>query len=135
LRFVVLNGDVAPNVIPAMMNASDCLLLTSDSEGSPVVVQEALACNLPVVSVDVGDVRERLRGIWPSQIVDRNPEEIGKAIAEVLKSGQRSNGRSTVRDISCAAVAERTIAVYRQALKVGTAVQDRKASGSPHRIP
>jgi glycosyltransferase involved in cell wall biosynthesis len=116
MRFVVLHGDVAPEIIPIMMNAADCLLLTSDSEGSPTVVQEALACSLPVVSVDVGDVRQRLEGVCPSRIVDRNPEDLGKALAEILICGRRSNGSSRVRDVSCSAVAEQTIRVYRTAL-------------------
>ena len=42
--------------VPIWINASDVLLMTSLHEGSPTIVKEALACNLPVVSVDVGDV-------------------------------------------------------------------------------
>lgn len=39
-----------------ILNQADCLLMTSISEGSPQVIKEALACNVPVVSVPVGDV-------------------------------------------------------------------------------
>ena len=39
------------------MNACDVALLTSIHEGSPQFIKEALACNRPIVSTDVGDVR------------------------------------------------------------------------------
>lgn len=113
IRFVVLDGDVVPDLIPSMMNAADCLLLTSDWEGSPNVVKEALACNLPVVSVDVGDVRERLQAVRPSLIVLRDAREIGKAICEILRRGQRSNGRESENDLSSEAVSHRIVSVYR----------------------
>ena len=113
IRFVVLDGNVAPDLIPSMMNAADCLLLTSDWEGSPNIVKEAIACNLPVVSVDVGDVRERLLGVSPSVIVTRDASEIGKGIAEILRHGQRSNGREFVNDLSNECVSHRIVSVYR----------------------
>jgi teichuronic acid biosynthesis glycosyltransferase TuaC len=116
IQLAVLNGDVAPEKIPSMMCAADCLLLTSDTEGSPNVVKEAMACNLPVVSVDVGDVRFRLERVQPSHIVDRDPEQLGKAIGEVLLLNERSNGSASIHDLSSSAVAERIISVYRRTL-------------------
>jgi glycosyltransferase involved in cell wall biosynthesis len=117
IRLEVLDGHVDAHRIPAMMNGADCLLLTSDWEGSPTVVQEALACNLPIVSVDVGDVRERLRRVWPSKIVDRDPNEIGKALAEILMSKDRSNGWYAVQHLSLDKIALHTLAVYQEAIR------------------
>jgi glycosyltransferase involved in cell wall biosynthesis len=112
IRLVVLNGNIAPDSVPVMMSAADCLLLTSECEGSPTVVQEAMACNLPVVTVDVGDVQFCLRGVSPTRIVGRDPTEIGHAIAEVLTQGQRSNGRSRVENFSNAAIAKQVASIY-----------------------
>jgi glycosyltransferase involved in cell wall biosynthesis len=113
IRLVMLNGAVAPDSVAGMMSAADCLLLTSECEGSPNVVQEAMACNLPVVTVDVGDVRLRLSEVSPTRIVGRDPTEIGDAIAEVLTLGKRSNGWSRVESISTAAVAGQITSIYR----------------------
>jgi teichuronic acid biosynthesis glycosyltransferase TuaC len=44
-------------------SAAELLLLTSEYEGSPNSVKEAIACSCPVISSDVGDVREILRGV------------------------------------------------------------------------
>jgi len=112
IRLHVLDGKVSPGLIPVLMNAADCLLLTSDWEGSPNVVKEAMACNLPVVTVDVGDIRERLAGVEPSKIVARNVHEIGKGIAQILMLGQRSNGDSQISNLSIESVSERVASIY-----------------------
>ncbi|HZO90854.1 MAG TPA: glycosyltransferase [Chthonomonadaceae bacterium] len=116
IRFVVLDGYVEPKLVPVMMNGADCLVFTSDFEGSPNIVKEAIACNLPVVSVEVGDVRERLAGVHPSRIVPRDPEQIGKALAEILQLGQRSNGFEAAQALSLECLAGRMLEVYRAAL-------------------
>jgi glycosyltransferase involved in cell wall biosynthesis len=113
IRLVVLNGNIAPESVPVIMSAADCLVLTSECEGSPTVVQEAMACNLPVVTVDVGDVQFCLSEVSPTRIVGRDPREIGNAIAEVLTQGQRSNGQSRVEDFSNAAIARQVASIYR----------------------
>jgi glycosyltransferase involved in cell wall biosynthesis len=61
LELISLWG-VASDQVPLYMNSCEAVLLTSFSEGSPNVVKEAMACNLPVVSVPVGDVPETVKG-------------------------------------------------------------------------
>jgi teichuronic acid biosynthesis glycosyltransferase TuaC len=115
VRLEILSGRVDPVRIPLLMAAADCLLLVSDYEGSPTVVQEALACELPIVSVDVGDVREMLTDVSPSWIVGSNPEEIGGALADCLRlsGGTRSNGRQTMPRCSLHSIAERMEHIFK----------------------
>jgi glycosyltransferase involved in cell wall biosynthesis len=75
------------------MNAADCLLATSIHEGSPNIVKEAMACNLPVVSVPCGDVEERLAGVQPGCVAPYDASQLASAIRQVLERGGRSNGR------------------------------------------
>lgn len=95
VRFEVLDGRRDSALVPTILNASDCLLLTSDFEGSPTIVQEAIACNLPVVSVPVGDVPERLRTLRHCHVVPSNVEALAAALAGVLAVRARSNGAET----------------------------------------
>jgi teichuronic acid biosynthesis glycosyltransferase TuaC len=90
--------NLPPDSIPVMMNAADCLLLTSMAEGSPVVVKEALMCNLPIVATDVADVKETLTGVSPSEVCGHNSSEVGAALVSVLSARRRSNGRSKRSD-------------------------------------
>ena len=53
------------------MNACHGVLLTSDNEGSPNVIREALSCGTPVFAFDVGDVREQLAGTKTSRVLRR----------------------------------------------------------------
>ena len=116
VRLVVLDGSAPPEEVPHYMNAADCLLVTSKTEGSPTVVQEAMACNLPVVSVDVGDVRERLEGVAPGAVTARCPLALGMALAGVLGAPRRSNGRQHAAALGIDAIAARLIAFYGEIL-------------------
>lgn len=112
IRMVVLDGMVPPSDVPLYLSAADCVAVGSFSEGSPNIVKEALACNLPVVSVDVGDVSERLLGVHPSRIVARDSGKFGNALADILALGLRSNGREAVIDCSEERIAKRILGVY-----------------------
>ena len=114
IRFVVLDGSARPQDMPLYMNAGDALLVTSRTEGSPTVVQEAMACNLPVVSVDVGDVRERLEGVRGCKVIDsRDPAELGAALVETLKYSRRSDGRAHAAPLDVGIIAARLADFYR----------------------
>jgi len=112
LRLEILDGSVTPTLIPDMMNAADCLLLTSTSEGSPTVVQEALACNLPVVSVGVGDVVERLRDVRDSTIASPNATALSRAVVQLVEPPRRSNGSLKVAEFSSFRIARRLKEIY-----------------------
>jgi teichuronic acid biosynthesis glycosyltransferase TuaC len=117
IRLEVLDGNAPPSRIPTYLNAADCVLVTSRFEGSPNIVKEALACNLPVVSVDVGDVRQRLQGISPSVIAAADPDAIARGLVQILSAPERSNGLAGVGEISSATTARRTVDVYRAVIE------------------
>ena len=130
-------GIATRTCVPSVMNASDCLLVTSDYEGSPTVVQEALACNLPVVSVNVGDVAQRLAGVRATCIAPRDPRALAQALDAVLSLGARSDGRLKLDECSSHHVASELYAIYarivknaRLAVKIGD-VEPRIAEGTP----
>jgi glycosyltransferase involved in cell wall biosynthesis len=63
------------------LNACDTLLLTSFYEGSPNIVKEAMACNCPVVTTDVGDVRKILGSTEGCYITGYEPLDVAGKIA------------------------------------------------------
>jgi glycosyltransferase involved in cell wall biosynthesis len=91
IRLHVAN-TAPPTVMPRLMAAADCLLLTSAIEGSPNVIKEAVSCGLPVVSTDVGDVREVLQDVEPAWICAAEPVHLSVALVQCLNAGRRSNG-------------------------------------------
>ena len=105
-------------MIPYYLNASDLLLLCSDSEGSPTMVKEALACNVPVVSVNVGDVKERLDGVKGSVLAEKDPSALARAIIGVINSKEIFNGREklTKDGLTEKMVAEKHVEIYRSVI-------------------
>jgi teichuronic acid biosynthesis glycosyltransferase TuaC len=102
---------------PLYMNACDVMLLTSDWEGSPNVVKEAMACNMPIVSTDVGDVREITRGTRNCCVCPQEPSVLAEKIATILENGERSEGRGKVSHLSLENIADQLIAIYQQLIR------------------
>lgn len=101
--------------MPVYMNAADVLLLTSKREGSPNAVKEALACGLPVVASDVGDVRERLRDVTPATVSD-DDDDLVDGLVDVLSDPRRSDGREAARELSVDRTSARLRGVYETVL-------------------
>ena len=117
VRLVTFDGSLDPDAMPLYMNGADCLLVASAWEGSPNVVKEAMACNLPVVSTRVGDVEARLEGVFPSIITARDGVSLGQALAVVLALGRRSNGRQALAGLSAERLTEVLLEVYESAVR------------------
>jgi len=81
---LLIVSTVPSNAMPDYYNAADAMILCSMSEGSPTVVKEALACELPVVSTDVGDVRELAERVRKILICDSTPEALADGLEKVL---------------------------------------------------
>jgi glycosyltransferase involved in cell wall biosynthesis len=109
----ILNAQGVPrDRMPLYMNAADVLVMASLLEGSPNAVKEAMACDLPVITVEVGDAAERIAGTDGCYVVARDAEAIAARIIEVCHRGTRTRGREAMAHLAIQAVAKRIVAVY-----------------------
>lgn len=101
--------------VAILMQAVDAFLMTSFTEGSPQVIKEAMACGCPIVSVDVGDVKERIDGIPGCFIADRDAGSIAEKLKEAMAFDGRTLGRKAVVDcgLSNDSIASRIISIYK----------------------
>jgi teichuronic acid biosynthesis glycosyltransferase TuaC len=127
---LLVGWEMPHRQIVELMNACDALVLTSMQEGSPNSVKEALACNLPVVSVPVGDVAARLQGVAGCELCpDDRPETIAAGLLRVLRRGSRVEGRSAVQHLDERLLAQRLIEIYRSVLPVTKTVEACSGAG------
>lgn len=94
------------------INASNALILSSVAEGSPNIVKEAMACNVPVVSTDVGDVAELVGRTKGCSVCLPDPESLAAALEDALQHTGPTTGRMDIMHLDRTGVAKRVIAVY-----------------------
>lgn len=111
-KLVELRGYTRAQVAD-LLYAADALLLTSHSEGSPQVVKEALACGCPLVSVDVGDVAERIAGVPGCFLADAHAQDLAAKL-RLAWTAKPTPGRERIlaHGLDNASVAARLITVY-----------------------
>ncbi|MDR3412363.1 MAG: glycosyltransferase [Formivibrio sp.] len=118
-------SNVPNTEVPLWINASSTLLLTSLDEASPTIVKETLACNVPVVSVDVGDVAERLERISGCHLAEANPANLALKLRLVWERRERLCCRERLTDLSNIAVAQQLKTFYDE-------IQSRSTHGRQH---
>jgi len=103
-------------IVAKYMNACDAIVLASDHEGAPMAIREAIACGLPIVSVDVGDVREAIGGIEGCYLCRQEAGDLAEKLAWVLSQRVRIDGARAAREMSEARAAEQVVSVYKLVL-------------------
>jgi glycosyltransferase involved in cell wall biosynthesis len=104
--------------MPLYYSAADVMLLCSDSEGSPTSVKEALACDLPVVSTDVGDVRSMIAGIQGTELCEQNAPALAAGLQRTLQREAVSfDGRSAMTRFDQTTTAQALVDVYRAVVR------------------
>jgi teichuronic acid biosynthesis glycosyltransferase TuaC len=97
--------------------ATDILVLSSVYEGSPNVIKEAMVCNCPVVSTDVGDVGTLFEGVEGNYMAAPDPNDFSDKMKQALLfSGEknRTEGRNRIRalGIDAGSIAGKIRALY-----------------------
>jgi len=107
------------NEVNVLLNAADCMIMTSFTEGSPQVIKEAMASGCPIVSVDVGDVKEITSGIDGCYIAERTPEDIAEKLKLALNFNGKTQGRKRIIELGFEneSIAKRLISIYENILK------------------
>ena len=106
--------------VPTYMNASDAVLITSRRESGPLVVKEAAACNVPVVSTDVGFVRNVL-GPVDASAVRETDAGLAAALDRVLADRRRSDGRRSAPELKADELGARLSDLYESLAVEGSA--------------
>ncbi len=113
--------------MPLYLNAADVLVLASLSEGSPNVIKEAMAVNLPVVTVDVGDAADLIGPTEGCFLAPREMEALAAKIVEICQRGARTRGREWIARLSSENVARQIVEVYGSVLARRTPALPRKS--------
>jgi glycosyltransferase involved in cell wall biosynthesis len=79
-------------------------------------VKEALACNVPVVAVDVGDVAEQIRGVDGCFISEANPQELAAKLRSVYLPRRRVSSRALMEKFDLDRTATRVADVYKSTM-------------------
>lgn len=98
--------------VALLLNASDVLLLTSFTEGSPQIIKEAMACNCPIVSTDVGDVKNIVGDAQNCYIVPPTLKDLSERIQAILINGKRSDGRNYISGYDNYLIARKILRIY-----------------------
>ena len=100
--------------VNSLMHAVDAFLMTSFTEGSPQVIKEAMACGCPIVSVNVGDVRETIEGVDGCYISETEPNALAENIRRAISFNHRTSGMEVIiqKGLTNDLIAKRLIRIY-----------------------
>lgn len=99
-----------------LLNAVDALLVTSFRESGPLIVKEALAVNLPVVSTNIGDVKEQIEGVSGCFLAEYDVDDVAEKLKLALDFGRLDNSRKRMQKLDNQQIADQLVHIYNKVL-------------------
>lgn len=112
------------NDVPELLKAFDLFVMSSVSEGLPMVILEAMAAGKAVVSTGVGAIPEVLEHGRCGLLSDPDGTDLAAKILELMGNEKKARSlaqaaqQRILRDYSCEAMAKKYAMVYEEALSV-----------------
>lgn len=102
--------------VPDYLNAANVVVLTSRWEGSPNIIKEAMACNRPIVSTDVGDVKWLFGNVEGQYFTGFDAKEVAGAMDNAISFDRQTKGRKRIMElgISSDKIADRIVEIYKK---------------------
>lgn len=106
-------GEVDPEQMPDLINASSAVLITSESEGFGLAALESLACGVPVLSTPVGVAPFAISGVEDCLVAEFDLPEWSSAARRALDRPSRPiDASDRVEPFSARHMAERVLAAW-----------------------
>ena len=86
---IVFAGAVSPQKVQEIMRESDVLVMNSTFEGIPMIILEAISLGVPVITTDVGGIKEVLTYGQDSEMTDGTVNQIQKAMEKICADYDR----------------------------------------------
>lgn len=108
-------NNVPNEETPIWYNAADVVVMTSLWEGSPNAIKEAMACNRPIVSTNVGNVEWLFGETDGCYFTDFSVSDCAEKICTALSFTGRANGRQRIIDLGLSneSVAKHLVSIYK----------------------
>lgn len=116
---LLTGGNIFHNNMPTYMNAADVVIQTSNFEASPMVIKEAMACNVSIVSTDVGDSKDVIGDTKGCFICEREFANVARKIEIALEFAKRTKGRNRIEKLGLGLqqIARNINKVYKKVLR------------------
>ena len=73
-----------------------------------------MACNLPIISTDVGDVKELFSGVKGCLITENHPDDLSQKLLKIFNFHEFSDGREQIikKNIDSLSIARKIYDIY-----------------------
>jgi glycosyltransferase involved in cell wall biosynthesis len=111
-------GNIPHEDMPYYMCAADVVAQASMFEASPMVIKEAMACNIPVVSTNVGDVEKVIGDSDGHYMCKRDAQDVAENIEKALRFDGPTKGRDRILSLglSLDQTSKKIHSIYKEAV-------------------